>query len=131
MVKEQLTSDMIQSGKDLVKRLDETKLKISSAFWFYLEDSEKWRFILSSPQVTENGPKKVYQQIQKVLEQLGNDKEIDLKDISVLEETHSLINLIGIAIGKVEGISEIRFSRNTINGHYIDDVLIFRLNSDE
>lgn len=129
MVKEQLTPEMIQLGKDLIKRLDETEIVIDSAFWFYMEDSEKWRLIIASPQVEEQGPKKVYQEVQKVLNSDESNKKIGLKDISVVENNHSLINLMNIAVGRIEGVSEKRFSKNTVNGHYIDDVLIYRLNS--
>jgi len=129
MVKEQLTSEMIQLGKDVLNRLDDTELDIRSALWFYLEDSEKWRLILATPQVRVEGPKKVYQQVKRVLSQIESERTvIDLKDISVVEENHSIIKIISAAVGKISGVSEERFSRNTINGHYIEDALIYRLN---
>ncbi len=127
MVKEQLTSDMIEFGKRLIEKLDDSSFELSSAFWFYIEDSEKWRFIISSPQIKEEGPKNAYKKVQTALKELRIDKKIALKDISVVEENHSLIKLIKTAIGNIHGISEIRFSRNTINGHYIEDALIYRI----
>ena len=129
MVKEQLTDEMIQLGKEILKKLDEANLNISSAFWFYLEDAEKWRFILATPQVRIHGPKVVYQKIKQVLSKFGSDRKvIDLKDISVIEDNHSSIKIMSKAIGPISGIAEERFSRNTINGHYIEDALIYRLN---
>jgi len=129
MVKEQLTSEMIQLGKDVLHRLDDTALDVRSALWFYLEDSEKWRLFLATPQVRVEGPKKVYQQVKRVLSQIESESTgIDLKDISVVEDNHSIIKIISGAIGQVPGVSEVRFSRNTIHGHYIEDALIYRLN---
>lgn len=127
MVKEQLTPEMIQLGKLLIERLDKTSLMVQSALWFYIEESEKWRFIIASPQVKKQGPKKVYQQIQKEITSVKSDNKISLKDISVIEEDHSLIKLMSLAVGTTENISEIRFSRNTVNGHFIEDALIYRL----
>jgi len=128
MVKEQLTNEMVNAGRNLLKKLDLSDLEISSAFWFYMEDSEKWRLVISSPKVKMEGPKKVYLKVQNVLEKMeGGDVKLNLRDISVVEEDHSLIKLIGKGVATGSGISEIRFSRNTINGHYIEDALIYRL----
>lgn len=128
MVKEQLTPEMVTAGKNLINYLDKSEIGISSAFWFYMEDSEKWRLILSSPKVKSDGPKKVYLEIQKCIEELGKEGTIiNLRDISVVEQEHSLIKLISKGIITGDGISEIRFSRNTINGHYIEDAMIYRI----
>ncbi len=128
MVKETLTSEMIESGKRLIQRMDKNNLNIQSAFWYYLEDSEKWRLFLGSPLVREEGPKMVYQKIKNVLQNIGSDIDnIELKDISVIEDDHSLVELISTAIGVIPDIAEVRFSRNAVNGHFIEDALIYRL----
>lgn len=79
--------------------------------------------------VRTDGPKKVYKKVKQVLSAQELEKNvIDLSDISVVEDNHSLIELISSAIGQVPDLSEVRFSRNTIQGHYIEDALIYRLN---
>jgi len=129
MVKEFLTSEMIEHGKEVIRKLDSAELEIRSALWLYLEDPEKWRLILASPIVRIDGPKKVYKKVKQVLASKALDTNIiDLSDISVVEDNHSLIKLMSNAIGQVPELSEVRFSRNTIQGHYIEDALIYRLN---
>jgi hypothetical protein len=46
--------------------------------------------------------------------------------IGVLDAEADLVRLLKAAVGTGPGISRIRFSKNVINGHFIDDALIYR-----
>ncbi|MBI3325977.1 MAG: hypothetical protein HYZ81_04640 [Nitrospinae bacterium] len=124
MTKETLTKEMIQAGAELTRRLDAAGLVVSASFWLYIPEANLWRLLIVSPEVSTAGPKKVYQKIQSVLPQIP---EIALQDISVVEQTNPLVSLLRTAVRTGEGISGIRFSKNTINGHFIEDVYIYRM----
>jgi hypothetical protein len=128
VVKEMLTKEMIEAGADLTRRLDEAGLMVSASLWLYIPDSNLWRLIIASPAVRKDGPKKVYRKIQSVLAKIPGDAAIiRLKDISVVEDNDPLILLLRIPLRTGDGISGIRFSRNTINGHFIEDTYIYRV----
>ena len=128
MVKEILTKEMIEAGADLTRRLDEAGLKVSASLWLYIPDSNLWRLIIASPAVRKDGPKKVYRKIQSVLSKIPGDAAIiRLKEISVVEDNDPLILLLRIPLRTGDDISGIRFSRNTINGHFIEDTYINRV----
>ena len=128
VVKESLSNEMIQAGSELVRRLDEARFVISAALWFYEPDSNVWRFIIASPEVTTSGLKKAYKQVQSVLAGGPEDQsQISLKDITILDSKDPLISLLRVALKTNGGISSIRFTRNMINGVLIEDAYIYRL----
>jgi len=128
VVKEMLTQEMVQVGAELTRRLDEAHLEVRASLWLYIPDKNLWRLIVASPAVRQHGPKKVYQQIQTILSKMSDKTwKIPLHDISVIEDSDPLIALLRSAMNTGGGVSGIRFSRNTINGHFIEDAYIYRM----
>lgn len=127
VVKEILTKEMIEAGAKLTRHLDQAHLVVSASLWLYIPESNIWRLMIASPEVTTYGPRRVYQKIQSVLSQiLGEELDIGLKDISVVENDNPLIVLLRTAVRTDGGISGIRFSKNSINGYFIEDAYIYR-----
>ena len=125
MVKQTLTKEMIDEGASILKKVDAEKLEVTAAFWFYLESSDVWTLIIGSPKVQSRGPKWLYGRIQKLL---GDGSALSLRDISVFPSDDPIPKLLSAAVKTgVNDISGIRFSRNTINGHFIEDAYIYRL----
>ena len=128
VAKEALTDEMIKAGEKLTRHLDSTSLPVNASLWLYLPESGIWRLIIASPEVATSGPKKAYRKIQSVLlEKPEGLSGMVLSDISVVEDDDPLISLLRTTVKTENGVSGIRFSRNTINGHFIDDSYIYRL----
>jgi hypothetical protein len=116
-----------EDGRRLIEALDKSKFNLKGALWFYFSDSSEWRLLLVSPLVDTEGPSSCYRVIQSVIEDMPQDFGIALERISVLSPRDKLIRLLKVAIHTGKGISTIRFRRNTINGVFIEDALIYRL----
>ena len=128
IVKDILTKEMIQAGADLVHRLDAAQLEVSASLWLYIPDANLWRLVIASPAVTNEGPKRVYQKIQSVLSQVPDAAyKVTLSDISVVEHTDPLVTVLRTAVKTGMGRSGLRVSRNTINGHFIEDAYLYRV----
>lgn len=128
VVKESLSEQMILAGAELTRRLDDAGLTISAALWLYDPESNYWRLIIASPEVSSKGLKTIYKEVQKVLRMISEAQSvISLKDVSVVDSGNSLISLLKMAVKTGKGISGIRFSRNMINGTLIEDTYIYRL----
>ena len=128
VVKEMLTQEMVQAGADLTRRLDEAHLEIRASLWLYLPDKNLWRLIVASPAVRQDGPKKVYQHIQTILSKMSDKPwKIPLHDISVVEESDPLIASLRTSMGPQDRMSGRRFSRDTINGYFIEDTYIYKM----
>lgn len=122
-----LSEEMISAGEEITKYLDKAQIEVSASLWFYVTDLNTWRLIIASPEVRIYGPKNLYKKIQSVISKLPDDKKIALKDIAVVDNNDPLITLLRTAIKTGKVISGIRFSRNTINGVFIEDAYIYRI----
>jgi hypothetical protein len=128
VVKETLTQEMIEAGAELTRLLDQSSLVVSASLWLYMPESNVWRLIIVSPEVRTLGPRKVYQKVQSVLSKASMKQyPVALKDISVAGDDDPIISLLRIAIRTNGGIAGIRFSKNTINGHFVEDAFIYRM----
>lgn len=127
MDKATLVEKDIKDGKSLIEALDRSEFLLSGALWFYFSKAEEWRLLLVTPSVDSIGPRQSYKVIQSVIEDFPPSFGISIINISVRSPKDILIQLLRTAIRTGPEISEIRFSRNTINNVFIEDALIYRL----
>lgn len=121
-----LVKDDILEGRMLIEHLDRTDFKVNSALWFYISYSSKWKLVLATDYLKEHSLKEAYNFIQEELNKIKS-ANISLDNISLAKADDDLIKLLKAAIGTGPGISEIRFTRNVINGIMIEDALIYRI----
>lgn len=118
---------MIEVGEGLTRALDKAKVPINGAFWLYLTESERWRLVFASRRVNEYGPRRMYEDIQRVLATYGVQKKLFLSDITVMETNAPLFVSLRKAIKTGRGLTGIRFGQSSVNGHYVEDAYIYRL----
>lgn len=128
LVGDQLTEDMITTGEHVVRALDGLNVLVKGAFWLLLPDQHIWRLVIASPEVRTLGPKAVYRKISNALKKLPPDaKSIGIKDISVVEADNQLVLLLRKLVTTGPRISNIRMSRNVVDGQLIEDALLYRM----
>ncbi len=127
MVTNTLTETQIKAGKTLIKAGDTSKLDIEAAFWFYFQEQEAWKLMLSIKGVEKSGPKSTYNKLQKLLKKTKINEKLPLSEIALLKHNAPLLNLLRTAIKTGLGISGIRFTGNVINGQLIPDAYIYRV----
>lgn len=128
VVKEQLTSAMVDAGADLTRKLDEIGVSITAAFWLFEPELNEWRLVFASPDVSAKGPREVYDKIRQAIDQLKEKASATpLSLIVVMDADADLIQLLRVALKTGGDLNPIRFSKNVINGHFIDDALIYRV----
>lgn len=127
LVTEALSEQMIGAGAKLVERLDADNSAVKSAFWLFFSDERLWKLIVASPLVVSEGPKNFYKRVVAANQRADAEEEvISLNDIGVTGPEYHIVQLLRVAVGTGSGISGIRFTRNTINGHFIEDAYIYR-----
>lgn len=128
VVKEQLTEAMIRAGAELTRKLDELGWPVLASLWLYISDGNQWKLILASPRVVSDGPKKSYEKIQAALKTMPTaEGAIALSDIGVTDPNNPLIALLRGAVSTGPTVGGIRFTRNAINGQFIEDAYIYRM----
>lgn len=129
LVTESLSDSMMRAGAKLIERLDALEADVKSAFWFYFSEEQVWKLIIASPSVDSEGPRDYYKKIVAANESAEPEEEVvSLNDIGVTNTNAQIVQLLGIAVGTGDGIAGIRFSRNTVNGTFIEDSYIYRSN---
>ena len=128
MVASTLTEEQIKAGEALIKAGDTSDLRIDSAFWFYFQDQETWKLMLSVKGVETTGPKSIYNKLQKLITKTIIAEQLTLSEVALVKPKAPLLSLLRTAIKTGPGISGIRFTGNVINGQLIPDAYIYRLN---
>jgi len=128
MDKKTLVNIDIEEGKKLLKILDNSSIKITSAFWLYLTDIEEWRLMLATKLIEEVGPQKAYTQLLENTNRHKDTIDIPLEAITLISPNDPLNLLLKSAIKTGPGISGVRFSGNVINGVLIKDSYLYRIN---
>jgi hypothetical protein len=127
LVKDNLSDSMINSGRKLIERLDGVNAEVRSAFWLFFPDEKAWRLTIASPLVESEGPRKYYKKIIVANNAASDDEEvISLNDINVVNIYNEIVEIISILIDAEHGILGMRYSRNTINGVFIEDAYVYR-----
>lgn len=128
VVKDQLTSAMVDAGAELTKKLDEMKFPITAALWLFEPEVNEWRLVFASPEVAARGPREVYDRIRQAIDELKEKAAAaPLSAIALMDAETDLVRLLRVALRTGGGVNRIRFSKNVIDGHFIDDALIYRV----
>jgi hypothetical protein len=126
MANDALVTADIESAARLVKFLDENNMPVSGALWLYQSEAERWRLLISF-QEERKDISKFYLDVAKLINKsLDRDKMIELSKVDFVEASKSVIGPLS-KIVHIDGISQVRFSHNRVNGIYIEDALIYRL----
>lgn len=129
MVKKQLVNTKISEGERLIRALDSSSFPVNSALWFLLEE-EEWRLLLATPLVDLEGPRAAYESLQQFLTTPSPGYDISLEEVSLLSPTNNLLEVLRRAIVTGPGISQIRFTENSVDNVFIEDALIYRVAAD-
>ncbi|MBH1969655.1 hypothetical protein FK216_00415 [Moraxellaceae bacterium AER2_44_116] len=127
LVTDSLSEQMINAGVMLIERLDQSNAQVKSAFWLYFSELRTWKLVIASDLIAANGPRMFYEKIVTA-NSLASESEniISLNDIGVEALDNKVVQLLAMMISTGSGISSIRFSKNNINGVYIEDAYIYR-----
>jgi hypothetical protein len=118
----------VEQAAKLIRLLDKTELEVHSALWLYSPEEDKWRLVIATPMIERRGPQRAYMVIQKILANNPEFSDLSFMDISLVSERNSkLINTLRKAIQTGKEIANIRFSRNVIDGEYLEDAIILRM----
>lgn len=128
VVKEGLSTEMIEAGKELIQQLEKIKFIVEAALWLYLTEDNNWRLVIANPEVNSHGPKRAYRKIQSALSRIPQDTpKIALQDITVVDSEDPYISMFRLGVTTGREISGIRFSHGVINGTLIEDAYIYRM----
>ena len=127
VVKESLSSEMISAGAELTRLLDEAGFPVSASLWLYVSETNAWQFVIATPGVRDNGPRKAYEGIHAVHAKMPDiESKIPYRYITVVDAASDpLISLLRPL--SHPGATHIRFTHMVIDGVLIEDAYIYRI----
>jgi len=115
------------AGRHLVEALDGAHFPVTAALWLYNPEANDWRLLIVSPGVSGNNLSQAFTQLHQIAKGLP-EFPLLLSAVSLIEPDDPLI--VQLRKARKTGpkdIAGIRFSRNVIDGTYIEDAYIYRL----
>jgi len=119
---------MVRAGAALTRKLDDLGWPLVASLWLYVTETNSWKLVLASPLVASAGPKQAYETVQTALAEVAAEADgLTLSDIGVTEPHNPLLKLLRVAIDTGPAIGAVRFTKNVINGQFIEDAYIYRM----
>jgi len=134
VVKEPLTKELKEMGRDMSLRLRERGFELVCSLWLYHPESNRWRLVLASPIVDREGPRKAYEIIEQILQE-NWEMGIWLRDISAVSPSDPLVQALR-SLGKIELLPlnyalsprddlGRKYTRSRLGDIFIEDAYIF------
>jgi hypothetical protein len=129
LVKENLTKAAIDSGRELLRRLEDLGFRLDTAQWVLSSDLRRWRLLISSLDVAKHGPKKIYAEVEALLEREPRIPELSLHDITVVRPDDELVQSLRSVspATRKERFEATRFREIRIGNQYIDEAYVYNL----
>ena len=121
-----LVDSDVEMGRELLRSLDETKFPVTAAAWIFFPDIEEWRLVIRTPKAEKNLQQALLELAVSLDERGDLRRRLDLSRVRLVPPKDKLLAAMGSVV-RVEGTSDIRFTRNVINGVVVDDALTYRL----
>lgn len=125
MVVTHLTPELEKASLALLDGLDRAGVRVTAAFWNLFEDLGGWRFGLEVPDLAQGGPAAAYARVRAVL-QASSITGITIGELVIAKPSNWHTKLLR-ALVRLEGTGRIRISNSVVNGHLIQDAVIYRL----
>lgn len=117
---------LVTEGQNLVRRLDEGKLKPRGAVWVYSSDTDSWRLWII-PSETISDKIEFYRLVAQTI--TAHRDEMPSLDVGVVEmKTDDDPAVRGLSrFLRMEGIGAATFQNNRFNGFFLPDGVILRM----
>lgn len=129
MAETTMVEGLIEDSIELINKLDEGDYKPAKAIWYYYDDVDTWRLIISNPEFDKLLPKQE-PLAYKVIAEAVNSKELSslsISEVKLMKSDDPLLSTLGFLVGTgPDNIIRANFSDTTINGIFIKEMIIMR-----
>jgi hypothetical protein len=119
---------LVSNGQALVRALDNEGLGIRLAMWAHTTDTDTWKLWLVPETKLSKEKHEFYRRVNHIISKnrsiLGG---LESSDIELMSETHPAVRALK-TFGQVQGLGAISFSSNILNGFFLPDGIVLRLN---
>lgn len=116
----------IETGRRILRHLDEASFKVSAAFWLLSPERQDWRLWVATPVVDKVGKRDAYLRLGDIL----RDAEPELlvhPVVQLVSPKDKLIRGLRRIFGKTASVEGMRLGSNFIDGIFIEDAYVYRI----
>jgi hypothetical protein len=124
-----LVDSQIADSVELIKHLDSTGSPPSAAFWYYYEDADDWRLVLAGESLDQHLQKNEHVAYKLIAEAISTKEivSISVSDIKLMQRADPLVKTLRFLMNTgPAGIARAHLTNTTINGIFIQEILILR-----
>jgi hypothetical protein len=129
LASEFLVRSEIDAGLNLIRALDVANFGVQAALWLYDGDLDSWKLVIAYRGGKDLIEKKYLEAATAAANWRSKNPDLPLLDLGrvriVSADDRLIIGLRPVI--HVDGLGEVRFSHNLVNGIYVEDALIHRL----
>jgi hypothetical protein len=120
------TELLVKDSQNLIRRLDEGKVKPRGAIWVYSSDTDDWRlWIVPAKGLTDKF--ELYRIVSESISAHRNEMPtIDVSSIDFKTDDHPAIKGLGSFI-HMDGVGAVNFKNNRFNGFFLPDGVVIRM----
>jgi hypothetical protein len=119
-------SSLVTTGHRLVEALETAGMKIRAAMWVNNTETGSWKLWLV-PEKSLKDKREFYRRVAEVISKDRNAySDIDISDTEFIQDTHPAIKAMK-SLFRVTGLSQIHVTRNLMNGYFLPDGIILRM----
>lgn len=124
-----LVREDIDAGLTLIRALDEAGYGTVAALWLYNSDTETWRMTIAYDGPRADLQSKYLQAAEISADWRGKHPDQPILDLSKVRITSADDKLISALrpVVRLEGVGEVRFSQNVVDGIFVEDALLHRV----
>lgn len=124
-----LVESQIANSIELIKQIDSSGHQLNLAVWYYYDDADEWRLILSSEKLDQYLPKQeplAYRVVVDAFNKL-NLSSINISEIKIIKSDEPLNKTLKLLIRtEPTGITRGHFIDTTVNSIFIKEMIILR-----
>lgn len=117
--------DREEVGLHLLDELEKAAFPFSALMWVFYPEADQWRLLLATELADKKSTvQEILLTLDKIIDASTNEMP-DLADISIVSPNEPIIKAVSRVIS-VTGRSSVFMSKNSFNGIYVDELIVFR-----
>ena len=129
LVKDALSSEMIETGKLFTESLDRVGMPVAASMWFYNPEANCWEFAVASEMRRAQAPRVGFAKIREAIASLPTDGyQLSQMNVRLVDPSYPpVVTLRNFIKSSGLDLTGQRITQSAFDGRYIEDAYIYKI----